>query len=76
MHAIIRNYGYFIYFLFVGGSSYRGLSMRGRKHVQGRSDCLNYFTKFYKNGRLPLVYTHAKLVHQPISSYYTQDKLV
>lgn len=45
-----------------------------KSHVKGRTECLNDFVKFYENGRLPLRYTHARLIHEPKDSYYTEKK--
>lgn len=52
------------------GGAHRGLSMR-KTHVKGRTDCLNDFRKFYKDQRLPIHYTHARIMHEPEKNYYT-----
>ena len=42
-----------------------------KTHVKGRTDCLNDFRKFYKDQRLPIHYTHARIIHEPEKNYYT-----
>ena len=45
-----------------------------KSHVNGRTKCLNDFTKYYKDGRLPIRYTHVRIFHEPMDKYYIEDK--
>ena len=53
--------------------AHKGLSIRST-HVNGRTRCLNEFTKYYKDQRLPIHYTNVLFVHEP-QSYYPKEKL-
>ena len=71
-HLLVQLYN----FLILDPDGYKGLSKRGGRHYSERTECLNYFKAFYKDGRLPLRHTHVKIIHEPNTYYHRQRRKI